>query len=103
MFERRASKLAPSSMDKRCEIYIGRVVSHPCAQQAAARCGHCGKRFCTRHGSAESRGACVMCTGEYQPPEAPTKISMDELYAFGRDDLDAFDQQHVPALHDYDS
>lgn len=75
----------------RCEIFIGRLVSHPCAKLTAQRCDMCGRPACHRHMSQSAPTTCAVCTQEYRPPGAPVEVTMDEMLAFDDGDFGAFD------------
>ena len=77
---------------RRCEIIIGRLISHPCSLKAKARCVQCDRITCAGHLSQdpETPGVCVLCTGAYAPPEGVRQISFAEMFEFDEADFDAF-------------
>nr|ABB84850.1 hypothetical protein [uncultured delta proteobacterium DeepAnt-32C6] len=91
----------------RCMITIGRIVSHPCGQKAAAPCSRCGTACCKHHLSRQSSslGQCCVCSGEYTPVEAKIRVTMEEMFDFSPDDLAAFDrdQEGMWSIGPYDS
>lgn len=76
----------------RCALYRGSIVSHPCGAPTEWTCAQCGRPFCAQHAATGSQDYCAQCAGEYEPPEAPTRVTQDELDAFTPDDFAAFDE-----------
>ena len=75
-------------------ITIGRIVSHPCGQKAVAACSRCEQPCCKQHMSTQSDfyGQCCICSGEYQPPKAPLRVTLKDMFEFESEDFAAFDR-----------
>lgn len=77
---------------RRCELLIGRIISHPCSLKAKTRCGTCNRTTCAGHLSQDAAfiGICVQCAGSYAPPDGVRRISFAEMFEFDEADFDAF-------------
>jgi hypothetical protein len=72
-------------------MHIGRLVSHPCGAKTVGRCTQCGSLFCGAHLVDSGDPLCVQCAGRYTPPDAPVRVTREEMLAFDNDDYAAFD------------
>lgn len=85
----------------RCHVPIGKLISHPCARKAGAKCAACGQAVCERHRSGDR---CGPCAGTYAPPKAPLTVTQEELMSFSDEELEAFTRPAAPArLQGHDS
>ena len=83
----------------RCELMVGRLISHPCGAKGRGRCSQCGRAACARHAAGATPGVCVQCAGLYQPPGAPVSITAEEMFRFTPDELARFEADDGPADH----
>lgn len=84
-----------------CQLHIGRLVSHPCGRKAAASCPACHRAVCDRHLASPGDPRCAQCAGAYTPPQAPIRVSHEEMFAFAPEEIAAFDAPmgaQAPAL-----
>lgn len=86
----------------RCEIEVGKIIVHPCAQRSVAACTSCGRSVCKHHSGETS---CVACEGklvENQDASA-IRITMEELFEFSDEERKPFDQRRLMNVSEYDS
>lgn len=74
-----------------CQLYIGRLVSHPCGRKTAMLCPSCRRAVCDRHLARPGDPRCGQCAGVYTPPQAPIQVSQEEMFAFAPEEIAAFD------------
>ena len=87
---------------QRCDVFVGRLISHPCGAGAVRRCLGCGRPVCADHlapqpgsddteGPAPKSGRCVVCAGIYEPPPAKTRVTKEEFATFTDEEFAIFD------------
>jgi hypothetical protein len=80
---------------KTCQIYIGRLVSHPCGRKTSLHCAACRRAVCNRH--IDPGGVrCAQCAGRYAPPPAPIRVTEEEMFAFSPEEISTFDAPYGP-------
>jgi recombinational DNA repair protein (RecF pathway) len=76
-------------MAEKCEMIIGYLVPHQCANPALGKCAKCGRGFCDEHTNQTQEGrVCLACQqGLEMPvalPIAATFFTPDDLHTFSR-------------------
>ncbi|MEL6182305.1 MAG: hypothetical protein AAFS10_25335 [Myxococcota bacterium] len=81
----------------RCQMYVGRLISHPCGLKAKARCASCGQPFCRDHLVSLTDPICLQCAGRYTPPDAHHRVTFEEMFDFDEHEIKAFERRQADA------
>ena len=74
-------------MAAQCEMVVGFLVPHRCANKAVTTCIKCGRRFCDEHVSIVQDG--LVCTACQQGLEQPVSVAQTAR-TFDEDDILVF-------------
>ncbi|MCK6547167.1 hypothetical protein L6R52_15055 [Myxococcota bacterium] len=74
----------------RCGLVIGKLLTHPCARPATHVCIVCQRGTCESHRAVGRRQLCAECAKERPEFQGRLDVTLDEMIAFERGELDAF-------------
>jgi hypothetical protein len=88
---------------QRCDMAIGRVISHPCGTKTDKKCAACDRFMCDVH-LPVSTDTCLQCAGTYEPPLGIRHVSMAEMFELRPEEAEAFERAGgQPIVSPFDS